>query len=333
MRTRKIGSKCLSEGAAPGSLRALAEEHLAFLRVKNYSATTVESRRPCLRYFLEWCEARGILRPAELTRWVVESYQRRLFHYRKENGNPLSVGTQEQRLMAMSGFCRWLTRSNHLLYNPAGELEMPKRGRTLPRHVMTAREAEMALMQADTDTPLGIRDRALLELFYSTGIRRGELSRLKLHDLDWERKTLLVREGKGIKDRVVPVGERALAWLGKYRDEVRPGLVREPDEGYVFLTCRGQPIGAQALTVMARDYIRAAGLGKRGACHLWRHTMATLMLENGADIRFIQEMLGHAKLDTTQIYTRVSIGKLQQVHAATHPSATFGSACQTDQTI
>ena len=132
---------------------------------------------------------------------------------------------------------------------------------------------------------------------------------------------MTIREGKGKKDRVIPIGERAVAWLDKYLDQARPRLAAEPDDGTLFLTVQGEPFGPNRLSGLVRDYVEAAGIGKHGACHLFRHTMATLMLEGGADIRFIQQMLGHARLDTTQIYTHVSIRMLKQIHSATHPAA------------
>jgi integrase/recombinase XerD len=176
-------------------------------------------------------------------------------------------------------------------------------------------------MQADTSDPLGIRDRAILETLYSTGMRRMELVNLALYDLDLDRGTLMVRQGKGKKDRMVPIGERAAVWIEKYRSDVRHQLVVEPDDGTLFLTAEGARFSLNGMTSLARNYVLAADTGKRGACHLFRHTMATQMLENGADIRFIQQMLGHAKLETTQIYTQVSIRKLQEIHRATHPTA------------
>jgi len=169
--------------------------------------------------------------------------------------------------------------------------------------------------------PMGLRDRAILETFYSTGIRRKELSQLAVFDLDAERGTILVREGKWRKDRMVPIGDRALAWIEKYLSEVRPQLVVDPDPGNLFLGQTGEPLAPGWLTSRASTYIHKAGLAKQGGCHLFRHTMATLMLEGGADIRFIQEMLGHATLQATQIYTKVSIKKLKEIHTVTHPGA------------
>jgi integrase/recombinase XerD len=182
-------------------------------------------------------------------------------------------------------------------------------------------EAERLMIQPDVRDPLGMRDRAILETFYSTGIRRMELVNLKLFHVDHLRGTLSVWLGKGKKDRVVPIGERALAWVDKYLREARPQLVMEPDEGTIFLSIEGGPFHLDRMSKLVRDYVEQANLGKCGACHMLRHTMATLMLENGADIRFIQEMLGHSELQSTQIYTQVSIRQLKKIHSATHPGA------------
>jgi integrase/recombinase XerD len=186
--------------------------------------------------------------------------------------------------------------------------------------VLTIREAEAVLAVPNLGEPLGIRDRAILETLYSTGIRRMEVINLKLYDVDVDRGTLMVRQGKGHKDRMVPIGSRALKWIDRYLTEVRHRLILDPNDVTLFLTHLGEAFTTNRLTQMVREYVDAADIGKRGSCHLFRHTMATLMLENGADVRFIQAMLGHAKLETTQIYTQVSIRKLKEIHEATHPA-------------
>jgi hypothetical protein len=150
---------------------------------------------------------------------------------------------------------------------------------------------------------------------------RRRTTRGSFDSLDQERGTLMVRQGKGKKDRMVPIGERAIAWLARYLNDARPQLVMPPDPGTLFLTQEGEEISTHRLSQLVRDYVAEADLGKTGACHLFRHTCATLMLEGGADIRYIQEMLGHVELSTTQIYTQVSIRKLKAVHTLTHPGA------------
>lgn len=304
----------------PRSLGSKLVEYLGWLRVKNYSDRTVGNRELYLGYFIGWCEDRGILRPGEVTRPILERYQRYLYHYRKKDGKPLSFRSQYSRLVPVRAFFKWLTRYNHILYNPASELELPKLEKRLPRHVLSSTEADQILNGANVNDPLGLRDRAILETFYSTGMRRMELVGLSLYDLDVERGTIMVRQGKGKKDRMIPIGDRAIAWCDRYLRQVRPRLVVEPDEGVLFLTSAGESFTPNRLTQLVRDYVNAADIAKTGACHLFRHTMATLMLENGADIRFIQQMLGHADLSTTQIYTQVSIRQLKQIHTATHPA-------------
>jgi integrase/recombinase XerD len=161
----------------------------------------------------------------------------------------------------------------------------------------------------------------MMEVLYATGMRRMELARLELGDIEAERCVVLVREGKGGKDRLLPLGERALHWVQQYLDKARPVLAWDADDKTLFLGNEGKPLHPMWLSTVIAKRVDAAEIGKRGSCHLFRHTMATLMLEGGADIRFIQAMLGHAELSTTQIYTQVAIRQLQQVHAMTHPGA------------
>jgi integrase/recombinase XerD len=312
--------KTIGDPTDPHGFGVLSSLFFEWMRVRNYSERTVENRQNYLRYFVLWCGERGIVRPAEVSKAILERYQRWLYHYRKENGQPLTFGSQFTHLVPVRAFFKWCARQNHTLYNPASELDMPKMEKRLPKHVLTASEADRVLNQANVADPLGVRDRAILETFYSTGMRRSELASLKLYDLDIERGTVMIRLGKGKKDRMIPIGSRALAWIDKYVVEVRPTLVREPDDGTLFLSNLNEAFTRNRLTQMVREYIDAAQLGKRGSCHLFRHTMATLMLENGADIRFIQQMLGHAELSTTQIYTQVSIRKLKEIHSLTHPA-------------
>jgi integrase/recombinase XerD len=288
--------------------------------VQNFSSDTVSTRRTMVGYFLEWAKERSLEDPAEITRPVLERYQRWLFHYRKANGSPLTFRTQIGRLHAIKGFFRWLTRQNYILHNPASELILPRLDSRLPKYVLTANETEQVLAQPSLDDLEGVRDRAILETFYSTGMRRMELAHLKLFDIDRERSTVMIRQGKGKKDRHIPIGERALRWIDKYTAEARPSLALGNDDA-LFLTHLGAAFDRKELTRLVERYLKKSNIGKGGGCHLFRHTMATLMLENGADVRVIQEMLGHAQLSTTEIYTRVSINLLKQVYAATHPAA------------
>ena len=271
-------------------------------------------------FFLEWCEERGLSEPVDVTRTVLESYQRYLLHYRKSTGDPLSFRSQHARLVPLHVWFKWMAREHYLLHNPANELELPRTGFRLPKAVLSIAEVEQVMEQPNVHDPLGLRDRAILETLHSTGMRRLELATLKLHHLYLERGTVFISQGKGQKDRMIPIGERAAAWVAKYLEASRPSLASAPDDGTVFLYNAGDVMTLDYLTQLVATHVDAAGIGKRGACHMFRHTMATLLLEGGADIRFIEAMLGHADLKTTQIYTQVSIRQLQEIHRATHPA-------------
>ncbi len=286
---------------------------------KGHSKDTLRRRKAALRRFIVWCDERDTQRPQDITRPILERYQRHLYHYRKPDGQPLTFGSQHVLLTPLKSFFKWLTRENHLLYNPASELQLPKKPKRLPRALLSVEEVIAILKQPDTGTAEGLRDRAMLELLYSSGLRRGEVATLDIYDIDVRRHTVMVRGGKGDKDRVVPIGERALTWVERYRLDARPALWTGAEEHALFLSNEGKRYRRGTLSAHIKRHIQDAGIDKVGSCHLFRHAMATHMLENGADIRFIQALLGHADLNTTQIYTHVAIDKLKAVHALTHP--------------
>jgi integrase/recombinase XerD len=288
--------------------------------VTGYSARTIGQQRFAIARFIAWCGERGLERPQDITRPILERYQRAVYYHRKPNGQPLGVSSQLNMLLPLQAWFKWLTRQNHLLYNPAADLDLPRKPKSLPKGLLTVAEIEDVLRQADPATPAGLRVRAMLEVLYSTGIRRMELAGLKLHDVDTERGALMVRLGKGAKDRLVPLGARACAWVARYRDEIRPLLAAGHDDQTLFLDDDGQAFEAGRLGGLVKRHLQMAGIAQPGACHLFRHACATHMLENGADIRFIQAMLGHEKLTTTQIYAQVSLTKLKEIHDATHPA-------------
>ncbi len=273
-----------------------------------------------LGWFIEWCHERGIERVQQITRPILQRYQRHLYYALSRSGKPLSVASQRNRLTAVRTWFKFLMRENLILYNPASELELPKQEKRLPKHTLTVDEAELVLSQPDIETDKCLRDRAILEVLYSTGIRRQELINLKRQDMNTGAGVIAVRQGKGKKDRFIPVGDRALLWVYKYLEEVRTlhALPNSPDN--VFLDETGSDLEKHRLGRAVKKYVKESGIDKTGSCHLFRHTMATLMLENGADIRFIQQMLGHSMISTTEIYTHVAIHKLKEIHTATHPA-------------
>jgi integrase/recombinase XerD len=319
----RVTKKRKPEAAPQTPLETLMQAHLNSLRVRGYSEHTVKNRLVHIGFFIQWAYEHGLREPIEVTRPVLERYQRYLFFYRKKNGEPLTFRSQHARLVPLRVWFRWMTRQNHILHNPASEIDLPRLGRTLPKNILSVPEIEQVMLQPviHPADPLGLRDRAILEVIYATGLRRLEIVNLKLFDLQLDRGLIVVRQGKGKKDRYVPIGERAAAWLKKYIAEARAQLALEPDDLTVFLTVEGEPFSRDHLTSTVRQHIVAAKTGKVGACHLLRHCMATHMHENGADIRFIQQILGHEDIKTTQIYTHVALRALQQVYTATHPTA------------
>jgi integrase/recombinase XerD len=173
-------------------------------------------------------------------------------------GQPLTFSTQHTRLTFIKQYFRWLARNNYILSNPASEIELPKLEKRLPKFILTAAESERVMAQPDLEKPTGMRDRSILEALYSTGVRRTELSRLKIHDIDPERGTLMVRQGKGRRGRVIPIGERGAAFVEKYVRDVRPSFLVEPDEGFLFLSKHGDTLSAKMLSILVGRYAENA---------------------------------------------------------------------------
>ena len=301
-------------------LTAYVNAHLEWLLVAGYAQDTVRTRRVAFKRLISWCDERALRDPKDITKPILDRYQRHLFYYRKPDGRPISLGGQLGYLAPIKLFFKWLTRENHILYNPASEMQLPRQPKHLPRHILSVQDVEAILAEADAKTPQTLRDRALLETLYSTGLRRMELPGLRIYDVDLTRRLVNVIEGKGGRDRVIPIGKRAAAWVDKYLVESRPQLM-VADHEYLFVNDYGEPASPVFVAAKVKRYMMFASIEKKtGSCHLLRHACATHMLDNGADIRFIQAMLGHADISTTQIYTHVAIDKLREIHDATHPA-------------
>lgn len=326
MRNRRKGGKEAGDSdgldrSAPDTLASLADEWLARLGERNYSPRTLEMHRWALKNFLQWAQERSLVKPAAITRPHLEAFQRWLYRYRQANGKPLGVTTQRQRLGALKRLFAHLTRQGHIPANPAADLDLPRKPHQQLPKGLSRQELAAVFNIPDVRDPLGIRDRAILETLYATAARRSELVNLDLADLDQEGGTMHIRQGKGGKSRLVPVARLALQWLGRYLDETRPRLVLDNSEQALFLSGYGERLSATYLGNWVARTVQQAEIGKTGSCHLLRHSCATHMLENGADIRLIQQLLGHARLDTTSIYTEVAITHLKEVYRRTHPAA------------
>jgi len=305
----------------PESLRATMAGYLEDMAVRQLAHGTRRGHGYALLHFAKWCEERALAQPGEVTLDVLERYQRHLFYVRKADGQPLSAMSQHHALTALRQYFRWCVRQRLVTANPASELLLPKLGRRLPRHCLSVAEVEKVLAQPRLSTVTGLRDRAVLEVLWAAALRRSEVLRLGLHDVRVSEGTVFVKEGKGKRDRVVPVSARALGWVRRYLEEARPRLWVPPERGVLFLSDTGHALSPDVLTQKVRKYLDEAGVTAKGSCHLFRHASATALLEGGADVRFVQEFLGHAKLEATEVYTHVTLTKLKAVYEACHPGA------------
>lgn len=311
--------------------KLLIHQFLQAVRMRNCSQRTVDGWRFVLNRFVYWLQERSIDCLSEVTSEHLAAYRRSLFHYRNPRTDaPLKFDTQAHYLIPIRRWFAWLVDNRFLEVDPAVEIELPKSEHRLPTSILTAEQVEELLNLPEVGTALGLRDRAMLETFYSTAIRCGELVDLDIYDVDTHRQIVTIRRGKGNKDRVVPVGKRCLTWLEKWTADVRPELVNQSSAQALFVSKNGKRLGPNYVSNRVRRYLQRVGITQRGACHLLRHTAATLMMENGADLRSLQMLLGHARLNTTQIYTHVSIQRLQEVHRKTHPARPDGVEHRSD---
>ena len=225
----------------PTALGRAAEDYLVWLQSHGYAATTVANRRHHLDDLVEFLAERDLTEPRAVSFAALESYQRHLFHHKKRDGSPLSFRTQAQRIIPIKGFFSWMTTQGLIVLDPACGIVLPKAEHRLPEATLSAQEANTVLSGPDVTTALGLRDRAVMEVLYSTAIRRAELIALRLWDIDHERGTVFVRQGKGGRDRYAPIGPRALSWVDRYSELVRPRLVvKETDT--LFLSASGGPL-------------------------------------------------------------------------------------------
>ena len=277
------------------------------------SRHTVEGYGRDVSRLVAFATGRGRAGPGDVTPTDLRDFVYQL----KDLG--LSPSSIRREISALRTYYRFLTGEGHVARDPSGRLELPKTWRRLPE-VLTVDDIESLLGAPSPDEPLGWRDRALLEVAYGTGVRVSELVGLETADI-WFDEALVRVMGKGGKERLVPIGRRALGAAALYGREIRMGLDRGASRGRFFLNRRGGPLSrVGAWGIIKRSAVRA-GLTKRVTPHTLRHSFATHLLEGGAELRAVQEMLGHADLSTTQIYTHVDREYLRSVHKSYHPRA------------
>jgi integrase/recombinase XerD len=263
--------------------------------------------------FAVYARVKGAATPVDVTARMLREY---VYHLKDLGLAPASI---RRNVSGVRTYFKFLVGEGHVVRDPSDRLETPKRWRTLP-DVLTVEEASRLLAAPTLDEPLAFRDRAMLELAYGAGLRVSEWITLAVRDVLFDDALIRVF-GKGSKERLVPIGRSAIGAVAIYLRELRPKLENGQGKGILFLNARGKPLSRMGAWKILQRHVKAAGLTKRVTPHTLRHSFATHLLENGADLRAVQEMLGHADISTTQIYTHVDREYLRTVHKQFHPRA------------
>lgn len=289
------------------------KEYLVHLKLeKNLSVNTISSYRNDLTAFLNFLKDKNIIDPSEVNTEHISSF----FKLLNELG--LSGTSSARYFSSLKGFFLFLIKNRYILKNPIEKISAPKLSKKLPA-VLDVSEVEKILSQPDINDKFGLRDKAMLELFYACGTRVSELINLKISDLFFGDEIIRVF-GKGSKERLIPIGSSAIKWISDYLKLSRPLLMKKSkSENYLFLNSRSSKLSRMGVWKIIDRYIKEAGIEKEVHPHTFRHSFATHLLEGGADLRAVQEMLGHADISTTQIYTHIDRDYIKQVHKQYHP--------------
>ncbi len=295
----------------------LANKFKKHLKVLNRSPATVRLYTIHVSHFLDKIDGHEV---RSITLNHIESWVSDLFDYRGEEGKPYKTSTIASKVRAIKRFFEYLEKENYVFINPTEHVKQPKIEKCLVNQILTAKEANKILDQPNLGTLTGIRDRTVLEVFYSTGIRRNELCRLTIYDADLKGGMVRINNGKGQKDRVVPMGKHAVKFLKEYIAKVRPKFTKNNRSNRnLFVDSHGKPLSAQVTSNIVKRNARAAKIKKQATPHTFRHTFATSLIKNNADIRAVQKMMGHKDIRTTQEYARIFISDVKKAHRKSHP--------------
>lgn len=280
---------------------------------RGLSENTINSYGIDLKLFLEYLKENEIPSFKQVNKEVIVNYMQAEKNNNKANSSIL------RSVSSLRKFFQYLAQEKIIEKDPMLLIDTPKKKQHLPQ-VLTKEEVEKLLHSPNTGQVLGLRDRAMLELMYATGLRISEIINLKLEDLHLTMGTLQTL-GKGHKERIVPVGDEAIKWINRYLEEARPKLLKQKRSNYLFLNFHGNNLTRQGVWKNLKAEVRKAGIQKNITPHTLRHSFATHILENGADLRIVQELLGHADISTTQIYTHLSNKQLADIYNRAHPRA------------
>ncbi len=289
------------------------------LKIRNFAKRTIEQTCWKIEKFTEYLKQNNILNIDQVTKKIIRSYQIELYQIINTKGIQNSVGHQNNMLSSVRQFTRFLYERDYIVSDPARDIEYAKIPKALPKSILTPTEARRIIHAPDIKTVLGYRDRVVLEVLYTSGIRKQEVIQLTLNDVDYHDGILKIENGKGGKDRIVPIGRIACRYLENYIKSVRPELIKDPYNNHLFLSLRGDRLSKNMIWELVKKYAKKAKIKKNVHPHTFRHTCATAMLKNKADLNTIRKILGHASLNTTQIYTHLNITDLKAVHKQCHP--------------
>lgn len=293
--------------------------YLRYLSILGRARLTIRGAKYGLRDFNRFLKEMHVVCLSDLTQDILLEYQQELAFRLTEKGTQLTLRSQGQLLSVVKKFCCYLKTEDYLISDPAEKIRLPSKPKRLPRVILDGAEIKKLLAAPDMRTNKGNRNRIVLEILYDTGIRAAEMAAVKGHDLDLTNGYLHVISGKGAKDRVVPVSLRVCELVRRYLLMIRPVMIQGKDDGYLVLNRWGRKMTPQSVWAIVKRCAELSGIKKNVTTHTFRHTCATDMLRNGAPIRHIQELLGHESLESTQIYTRVTINDLKAIHAKYHP--------------
>ena len=304
------------------SFQDLIADFMESMRLKNMSPSTICSYRDSAVKFIKFIETGKINDLREVTKEALQNYQSYL-QKERETKPHFSLETIHVRLRGLKRFFEFLQETHQILYNPTDVIVFPKLGQRLPKDILTRDEVNRILLRPDINTPDGIRDRALLETLYSTGIRLSECAHLEIGDVDYQGGYLRVNQGKGAKDRMAPLGKIASQWLQRYIQEVRPELLKQQPDGLankvLWISHLGKRLSIQLIIILVRNYGQKAGIKKRVTVHTWRRTLATHLLQAGVNPIYIQEILGHERTSSLNRYIKIAAIEIKQTHQKTHP--------------
>ena len=308
-------------------IKDLVPEYLRHLKITGRSYYTQRGAIYGLKDFIKFLSEENVFTLENLNKEIMEEYQQDLAFRLTSKGRLLAVRSQSKLLSVAKMFTRFLKNQDYMFFDPGEKIKMPKEPKRLPKVILNTEDIILLMQNQNMQTNQGYRDRIILELLYDTAIRRAEISNIKIADTDLRAGYLKVT-GKGDKERVVPLSHRVCELVGNYIMLIRPAFLKNGDNDWLILNKDGGRMDVHGIWAVVKRCAKHAGIKKNVSTHTFRHTCATHMLKNGAPIRHIQEMLGHESLESTQIYTHVTINDLKEVHSKYHPGGKGETPCQ-----